>query len=286
MVRAFQAVSSEVVVLTRGSAKAHGSARYVSWDAEHDGDWTTVVDGAEAVVNLVGEPINQRWSESARRSIMGSRVNSTRAVGRAIEAASKPPRIWVNASATGYYGNRGDEWLSEDSGPGNASEFLVETCLAWEAALHDASTPRTGKAALRIGLVLGAGGGMLEVLTKLTKGFLGGQVASGQMWMPWVHVEDLARAAVFAVERDLQGPINGSASGPVTNGELMAQLRARLRRPWSPPAPEFAIRLAGSLGIVEPALVLTSARVRPDRLIREGFDFSFPSLEEALADLL
>jgi uncharacterized protein (TIGR01777 family) len=275
-----KALGHEVIVLGRS---AEGKAK---WDSKTLGPWAELVDGSLAVINLTGETVAQKWTYQAQQKILNSRVDSTRVVGEAIQKASSPPKAWVNASAIGFYGNHPSQIFTEESPSVQDGEFLVETCKQWESAMTSFTTPNTMQSQIRIGVVLGEGGGALPVLTKLTKAFLGGAAGNGQQWMSWIHIEDLAQIFVDAALTPFEGVFNGTAPKPETNTDFMATMRKVLGRPWVPNAPGFAMKLAGAFGAPEPDLVLQGNRVIPARLMKAGFQFRFPELEPALIDLL
>lgn len=254
----------------------------VVWDGRTVGDWAKALDGAYGVINLSGVPITRRWTDEGKKAIIDSRVESTRAIAQAIENLHLPPRVWVNASAVGIYGDRGDEVLDEGSPLGDEREFMPECCRLWEA---EARSSRTKIAILRIGVVLGNGGGAYEVLSKLTRFGLGGQIGLGRQFVSWIHLEDICRMALYLVENEKEGVYNGTALNPAPNRQLMKEMRGSLRRPWSPPAPPFALRLLTKLGGPESSPVLQSQRVLPSRAMEEGFQFKFADLRNALDDL-
>lgn len=280
LVAALREAGYEPQVLTRRKGDP------LEWDARTLGPWAQAVDGAVAVINLTGETVAQKWTLKAQEKILHSRIESTRVLGQAIAAASQPPAIWVNASAIGFYGDRGEERLSENSPPGPAESFLVKTCLAWEAAHDEADLPGTRRAKVRIGFVCGRDGGGLPVLIKLARAFLGGAVGSGKQGMSWIHLNDLARLFVWIVEGQREGVFNGVAPAPVSNAGFMAALRKVLGRPTVPPAPAFALQLASAFGAPDPDVVLTGQFVHPDRALAEGFTFEFGTVDSALKNLV
>ena len=234
------------------------------------------------------------------REIIASRVNSVNAIAAALGKVEKPPRVWVQASATGFYGDTGDITCDESASAGNNT--LAEICRQWEAAFRggDASSPRgelskagcdegvsaTRKVALRIGFVLGRDGGALPVLSKLTKCFLGGAVGNGRQYINWIHLADLVRMFVAAIENEkLSGVFNAVAPNAVTNAEFMRELRRKLDRPWSPPAPVFAVKIGSRLMGSEASLALVSQRCAPKKFLEAGFPFQFAELATALNDL-
>jgi uncharacterized protein (TIGR01777 family) len=284
LARALRARNYEVVVLTRAPRARTDGVVETEWDGEHIGEWIKYLDGAEAVVNLAGKNINCPHTPENLRALASSRVNSVRAIEAAFLHVKIPPRAWVQASAVGFYGDAGNILCDENSP--NGSDNLAEICGQWEAAFDSANFPKTRRVLLRVGFVLGRDGGALPVLEKLTKWFLGGTVGSGKQFISWIHIADLTRMFMEAIEREkLSGMFNASAPNPVTNREFMRELRRTLHRPWSPPAPEFAVRFGSRLMKSEPSLALAGCRVAPKRFLEAGFRFRFPDLREALKNL-
>lgn len=265
----------EVLTLGRGEGA----------DLRWEGPWQGALEGADTIINLAGETIAQKWTHQAQLRIIGSRVESTRLIGEAISQLQRPPRIWINASAVGIYGDRGDEILDEDSPTGNPEEFLVKVCREWEASQDSFDLAETAMAKVRIGFVLGRGGA-LPKLIKLTKSFMGGHAGSGKQFMSWIHEDDLARLFLHVVERGEPGVYNGTAPNPVTSETMMRELRAMVGRPWSPPVPVFALRVAGALGAPDPELLLHGQRVLPKRAEAEGFTFTHHAVTTALRTLI
>ena len=281
---AFGERGCEVIVLTRRSRARRDLVREVVWDGEHPGDWMHFLDGADAVINLTGKNINCPHTPENLGEIIASRVNSVNAIAAAIGKVEKPPHAWVQASATGFYGDTGNITCDESAPAGN--DALANVCRQWEAACAAADVPQTRKVTLRIGFVLGRAGGALPVLSKLTKCFLGGAAGSGRQYISWIHLADLVQMFVSAVENEkLSGIFNAVAPGAVTNAEFMRKLRRRLDRPWSPPAPVFAVRIGSRLMGSEASLALVSQRCMPKKLLEAGFEFQFPQLRAALENL-
>ncbi|MHB1047589.1 MAG: TIGR01777 family oxidoreductase [Thermoanaerobaculia bacterium] len=279
LVAALAGRGDEAVVVTRDPSRAQlpAGARAVAWDG-----LATAVDGADAVVNLAGETIAQRWTAVAKARIVGSRAQAAERVGAALRAAKSPPAVLVNASAVGYYGNRDDEELTEESLAG--SGFLAETTLAWERAAREAVPDGVRLVLLRTGFVLGEeGGGLSKMLIPFRFG-LGGPLGSGRQWVPWIHRDDLVALLLATLDDSrFEGPVNATAPAPVPMKELAATLGRVLRRPAFAPAPAFAIRAAmGEMA----ALVLDGQRALPKKALALGFSFRFPDLEPALRDLL
>lgn len=242
------------------------------------------LSGHHAVINLAGEPIDQRWTEKNRRRFHESRVGTTH---RIIEKIAKlpesdRPKVLVNGSAVGIYGDRGDELLPDTARRG--SGYLADLCSDWEDAAQDAESLGVRVVRLRTGIVLGKNGAAFKKLHFIFKLGIGGKLGTGRQWMPWIHVEDLRAAIVHAVvSENLQGPVNGAAPTPERNADFTRKLAAALHRPAFLPSPAWMLKLA--VGEFSSAL-LGSQRAVPNALQASGFEFRYPTLETALAELL
>ena len=274
----------ELIVLTRAESDHRGAVRNVHWDGKTLDDWLEFVNGAFAVVNLTGRSINCRHTPENRREIIDSRVNSVRVLGQAIARCAQPPKAFVQIAGVGIYGDKGKRICDETASPGD--DFVTKVCEKWEAAFDSVDAPNTRKVLFRLGVVLGPSGGFLELLSKLTRWFLGGHVGSGRQYISWIHIADLSRMISASIENEeLTGVFNVTSPNPVTNAELMRELRRALHRPWSPPVPEFAARIGSWLMGTEANLALVSQRCIPKRFLEKGFSFMFPELRSALANV-
>lgn len=260
------------------SRHAKESPCHQAWDPVSEPPPAEPFLDCDAVIHLAGEPVAQRWTSEAKRRIHDSRVYGTRNLVRTLASLDNRPRVLVAASAVGYYGSRGEELLTEASSPG--SGFLAETCVEWEAASQSAAELGVRVVQLRIGVVLGPGGGALARMLPPFRAGLGGPLAGGRQWMPWIHREDLCRMILFAIEEEsLSGPVNAVAHNPVTNADFTAALSAALRRPAFFPVPAISLRiLYGEMAEV----ILGSQRVVPEKLKALDFRFSFPVISAAL----
>jgi uncharacterized protein (TIGR01777 family) len=282
-----------VVVLSRRTPAPAGGVRFVSWDGQTIGDWTRELHGATAVVNLAGRSVNCRYNRRNRRGILQSRLRSTRVLGEAIGACAAPPRVWLNASTATIYKHSLDRPMDEATGvigatPEAKDAFSIEVARSWERALEEAPTPATRKVALRTALVLARGrGGVLDVLHRLVRLRLGGAMGRGDQFVSWIHAEDFCRAVAWLIEReDLSGPVNLAAPDPVPNRALMRLLRRLCGVRIGLPATRWMLEAGALLLRTETELILKSRRVVPGRLLEAGFEFRFPDIEKALADLL
>ena len=238
----------------------------------------------QAVINLAGHPIACRWTAANRRLIHESRVSLTRRVVEVLRRvpAQAQPKVLVNASAVGIYGDRGDQVLTEASAPGH--DYLAELCHEWETAAMEAGASGVRVVRLRTGFVLGRESAAFRKLVVLFKTGLGGRLGSGRQWMPWIHLDDLRAAIVHAVlSESLRGAVNGTAPAADRNRDFTRKLAAALHRPAILPVPRCALKLAlGEFG----GVLLTGQHARPAALEADGFIFRFPTLESALADLV
>jgi uncharacterized protein (TIGR01777 family) len=252
-----------------------------SWDPMQGEPPAESLNAMDAVIHLAGEPVAQRWNNEVKRRIHDSRVLGTRALVDAIARVRHKPAVLVCASAIGYYGDRGDELLTESSAPG--SGFLVDVCRGWEAEADRAVEIGLRVIKLRIGFVLGKDGGALAQMVPAFRAFVGGRLGSGKQWMPWIHVNDVAEMFVHAAENDISGVWNATSPNPVTNAGFTREMGEALHRPAVFPVPPFALKLAfGELG----QHMLDSSRVLPEAALKAGFTFRYPELPPALRDLL
>lgn len=268
-----------VTVVTRrpeAQASARSGVTFVGPDPD--------LEPFEAIVNLAGEPLfGARWNEARKAEIRRSRVEETKKLVDAMAACASPPRVFVNGSAIGYYGSRGDELLPETADPG--SGFLADICKDWEASAQRAQDDHGIRTVhLRTGIVLGRRGGALEKMLPPFRFGVGGPIGSGKQWMSWVHLRDLSRMIVHGIEHeDLSGPLNGTAPDPRTNKDFSKALGKVLRRPAFLPVPPPMLKLA----MGEAATVLVeSQRCEPKVAVDTGFEFRFPGLEGALTEIL
>lgn len=278
----------EVVVLSRSPEKYKGDmpsgVKLVEYDADTADGWVDQVDGAFAIVNLAGAGIaDKRWSDERKQVILDSRVDVGHAVTEAIRRAENKPKVLIQSSAVGIYGDRADEILTEHSPDGEG--FLADVVRAWEKSTNEVEGMGVRRVLIRTGVVLSMEGGALPKL-KLPFNFgAGGDLGDGEQWFPWIHIEDEVRAIRWLMENpDASGIYNLTAPTPEKNRTVTQKMGTVLNRPvFVPAVPRFALNLA--LGDMA-ATVLNSNRVIPERLRREGFAFKFSQLENALRDLL
>jgi uncharacterized protein len=275
LLRALQERGDDVTRVSRGS---DGD---LEWNPMSGFEPSDALSGIDAVVHLAGENVGRRWTAARMQAIRDSRVIGTKTLVDALHAADPRPRVLISASGVGYYGARGDERLDESAPPGD--DFLARVCRDWEAAAFRASAHGVRTVVLRLGLVLGHGGGPLARMVPIFRMGVGGRLGSGAQWMSWIHIDDLVRAILLALDDPtLTGPYNTTAPEPVTNEAFTRSLARALRRPAVIPVPGLALRavfgaMAGTL--------LTGQRAVPSKLAAAGFRFRHERLDGALGEL-
>ncbi len=258
----------------------HPDFSYRSADTTRAGEWQEVVADADWIFNLAGRTIFQRWSRRYKQQIYDSRVLTTRHLVSALPDQSRA--VLVSTSAVGYYGDRGEEALTERSIPGH--DFLADLAKDWEAAATAAQTKGARVVAARFGIALGKDGGALAKMVPAFRTFMGGPLGSGKQWFPWIHIHDMVAALEYlAAGDDHHGPFNICSPNPVRNGEMATALGKVLGRPAAMAAPTFMLKMM--MGEVAGTL-LASQKALPENLQRAGFEFTFPEIDAALADLV
>lgn len=275
----------DVVGLSRNPGRARGANPRVTW---HKWEPTlerpdpAAFEGVEAVVNLIGEPIDQRWTDEAKKKIMETRRTATHNLVQGLEALETTPKVLVNQSAVGYYGDRGDVEVNEDDGPG--SSFDSEVTQAWEEAAHELDKG-TRLVVVRTGQVLTTKGGMLPQLLTPFKLGVGGPIAGGKQYLSWIHIDDEVGILLWAIDNEnVSGTINAAAPNPATNKEFSKALGQALNRPAITPVPGFVLDL--KFGSEFGRVLRGGQRVIPKRTQELGYEFKHPDLDEALADLV
>jgi uncharacterized protein (TIGR01777 family) len=290
---AFGTAGHEVVVLSRGRTS---QARVVPWDGSTVGSWASEIEGADVVINLAGRNVNCRYTEANKRAMMSSRVDSTRAIGAAIERAVRPPRVWLQMSTATIYAHRFDAANDERTGRLGGHEpdaprswkFSIDIAQAWERAQDEARTPHTRKVALRAAMVMSPDqGGIFDVLLGLTRAGLGGAIAGGHQFVSWIHERDFVRAVDFLIARDdLAGPINVAAPNPLPQRDFMSALRSAWGAPIGLPAAKWMVAIGAFVLRTETELAFKSRRVVPGRLLEAGFRFDFPEWPTAVQEIV
>ena len=284
--RALKERGDEVIAITRDTARAAAvlppKTEVISWDPTSDAPSALKMPRIDAVVHLAGASIAGRWNKERKLAIYESRIVGTRKLVESLEAQAERPRTLINGSAIGYYGDRGDESLDEDSSVGQG--FLAEVCLAWETEAMRAEDLGLRVVRIRTGVVLGPDGGALKAMIAPYRLGLGGRLGSGRQWMSWIHLDDEVGLIIHAIDREeVSGALNAAAPNPVTNREFARNLGDVLGRPAILPAPAFALRLA--LGEAA-TMVLEGQRVSAQKALSTGYEFRYQSLGPALVSIL
>lgn len=287
IIKRLTAEGYSTVLLTRNPARVVGSlgekVKAVAWDRKTAGDWTEHLEGADGVINLSGESIGGgRWTPRQKERIIASRVDAARAIVQGIGKTQKKLKVLVNASAVGYYGHVEDGDITEDHPAGN--DFLADTCKRWELAASEAENYDVRVVLIRTGFVLAKDAPAFKKMLLPFKLFTGGPYGSGKQWFPWVHIDDVVAAYVFALQNsNLRGPVNVAAPDPQNIKQFTRLVGKVMRRPSWTPAPAFALRLA--LGEMAD-LLLKGQKVVPKKLLESGYAFRFQTAEGALRDVL
>ncbi|MCF3109530.1 TIGR01777 family oxidoreductase [Niabella sp. CC-SYL272] len=276
LVKRFREDGYEVLLISR-------NASYITW-ADND-KIQTALEGAEVLINLTGKSVDCRYTATNKQAILESRVGSTRQLQSVIDQCIRPPKLWINASTATIYRHATDRAMDERSGE-IGTGFSVNVARSWEQAFFETPTPQTRKIALRMAIVLGKGGGVIQPYSNLVRFGLGGVQGSGQQVFSWIHIEDMYRIICFCMQQPLpKGVYNAAAPFPVLNKQLMLALRQRIKPPVYFSSPEWLLKLGAILIGTETELVLKSRWVVPQKLLEAGFAFQYPTLNEALDEI-
>lgn len=278
LTNALMIAGHQVIHLSRHSSDK-GLVTAVSWKQLNENP--DALGEVDAVVNLAGESINQRWTSAAKQRILQSRTNATKAIATWINQMNRKPHVVVNGSAIGYYGQSLTTTFDESGTHQPGDDFLAHVCQQWEAGADLIQGVRVVK--MRTGLVLARDGGALPKMAMPYALFAGGPVGSGKQWYSWIHIQDLVRLILFSIENEaIVGPVNGTAPNPETNDQFGRKLGRAMRRPHYAPVPSFVFKLLfGEMA----TLLLDGQRVVPQKALANHFQFDFPDLEQALANL-
>lgn len=285
LVELLQAKGDQPLILTRNrdaGLKAFPNVEVVAYTPTESGDWQEAISGCDAVVHLAGEPIAEsRWTAKQKQEIINSRQLGTQKIVEAIKKANPKPKVLVNASAIGFYGT--SETASFDETSASGSDFLAEVCQKWEAEAQKVKDLDVRMVILRFGIVLGNGGALAKMIPPF-KLFAGGPLGTGKQWFSWIHRDDLVNLIIEALTRsDLEGVLNATAPNPVRMSELCQTLGDVLSRPSWLPVPSFALEALLGEGA---QIVLEGQQVLPKRAISSGFKYQYPTLKQALAEIV
>ncbi len=285
LVKYFKPRFENIVVFTRGASRTFENVRFVHWDAETLGEWTTELENAEALINLTGKSVDCRYTPKNKAEILASRIDSTRVLNQAVLECKNPPLHFINSSTATIYRDSYDRQMDEITGE-IGHDFSMDVAKRWEVAFFETETPRTRKTAIRTSIVLGKTGGAFTPLKRIAAAGLGGKQGSGKQFVSWIHHLDFARAIHFILEKQLEGVVNITAPIPVRNAHFMAAIRRALNIPFGLNAPTFLLEIGTFFLRTESELVLKSRNVVPKRLLDEGFRFRFEEVDAAVGELL
>jgi uncharacterized protein len=273
----FQELGYEVKHISR-------QPQHISWN--NKAAIIDALEGGELLINLAGKSVNCRYNESNKKEIMNSRLETTTILGESVLSCKNPPQLWINSSTATIYRHAEDRPMTEANGE-IGSGFSVDVATNWENTFYSFSLPKTRQIALRIAIVFGKDGGVMTPYINLVRFCLGGFQGSGKQMFSWIHVEDLFRIVLFLNKReDLNGTFNCSAPKPVSNREFMKKMRKAMNVPIGLPAPKWLLEIGSVMIRTETELVLKSRWVLPERLEREGYRFTFNTLDKTLKDIL
>lgn len=277
----------QLTILSRNTSNASkiipGAKEYIQWNYNLPETWAEFLNGQDSIVHLAGESIaGKRWNNNYKNKILQSRKLSTNNLAEAIISLHEKPASFISASAVGYYGNKGNTILTEESANGN--DFLANVCNEWEKASETVEASGVRRVVIRTGVVLSREGGALKQMITPYKFFIGGPLGSGRQWFPWIHIDDLIRIYIYSIDNSsVNGVLNATSPKHVTMKEFSGKLGKILRRPSFFPVPLFVLKIA--VGEVAGSLV-ASQRIIPQKLVKGGFKFKYENVEEALKDLI
>ena len=275
----------KIIILTRQKSQIKNGIIYENWDAKRHGSWISWIDKADVVINLTGKSVDCRYTNKNKKIIMSSRVDSTRAIGKAIENSATPPLLWINASTATIYRHSEDKVMTEENGE-IGSDFSMSIAKEWEKTFYSFNTKQTRKVALRTSLVLGSNGGVYPVLSNLVRFRLGGKQGSGNQKFAWLHLLDFLRIVDFVIQnKTIKGSINTTAPSNINNATFMKSLRASLNYNFGMPQPKWLLKIGAFIIRTEPELILKSRWVSPKRLLDYHFNFLFSDIDLALKNL-
>lgn len=285
LINHFKNKVEKIVILTRGESKTFDSIKYVTWDAKTFSGWEKEIEDTDILINLTGKSVDCRYTDSNKKEILNSRIDSTKILNQAVLQCKNPPTYWLNSSTSTIYSHSTDKEMDEVSGEiGN--DFSMNVAKSWEKSFFETETPKTLKTALRTSIVLGKKGGAFLPLKSLAKIGFGGKQGNGNQFVSWIHEEDFARAIEFIIDKKLTGNINIVSPKPIKNSEFMKTLRKSLNVTIGIPVGEKLLEIGAKLIGTESELVLKSRNVIPKRLTENGFDFEYSDLKKNFDNLI
>lgn len=284
--RYYKDLADEIVILSRRYKAPDENIVTRPWDGKTEGDWVSELEGTDMLINLCGKNVNCRYTAKNKAEIFASRLLPTALLGKVIARLNAPPKLWVNITSATIYRHAVDRPQDELNGNIGAG-FSVEVCKQWEEAFFTAYTPQTRKVALRMGIVMGTGGGAFPRLLNLVRAGMGGKQGNGEQYVSWIHERDAAACTEFLLaHEDIDGVINCTAPNPEKNAAMMQALRLTDGIPVGLPVPEWFLSMGAAIIGTETELVLKSRWVLPKRLSEAGYRFQFSRIEQAFDDIL
>lgn len=278
----FTGKGHQVYILTR-------NPKYINeiyWDAKTLGEWKNILENADVVINLAGKSVDCRYTDRNKKEIYSSRIESTKVLQQAVDQCTEKPKIWLNASSATIYIHSETQLNTEEHGI-IGDDFSMNICKSWESEFFKGKTENVLKVALRTSIVLGNNGGAFPKLKMLTKFGLGGKQGRGSQNVSWIHIQDFCRAVEFIIAHEnISGEINVTAPNPLSNQEFMKKLRKEMKIPFGLNAPIWQLEIASIFLKTETELLLKSRNVYPEKLIKNGFEFSYPTVESAFKNLM
>ena len=281
----FKNKCEEIVILTRGKSEMRNTIKYVNWDAKTLTGWEKHLENATVLINLAGKSVDCRYTEANKKEILASRIDSTAILNIAVLSCKNPPKHWLNSSTATIYRHSEDKQMTERTGE-IGDDFSMHVAKTWEQTFFEVPTKNTLKTALRTSIVLGKNGGAFLPLKRLTQLGLGGKQSNGNQFISWIHEQDFARAIEFIINKKLTGVVNIVSPKPIPNKIFMKQLRKTVGIPIGIPTPLPILKLGAKIIGTEPELVVKSRNVIPERLLQEGFQFQFDTLEKTFQELV
>ena len=284
LVNHFKDKFEEIIVLTRGESETKNGIQYVKWDAKTFSGWEKVMENTDLLINLAGKSVDCRYTEVNKKEILESRIESTRILNLAVINCKNPPKHWMNSSTSTIYRHSLDKQMNEIDGE-IGDDFSMNVAKSWEKTFFETETPDTKKVALRTSIVLGKNGGAFLPLKNLTRLGFGGKQGKGNQFISWIHEKDFARAVEFIYKKEMFGVLNIVSPKPTRNALFMQTLRKSLGVPLGIPIGEKLLKFGAKIIGTETELVLKSRNVIPNRLVENGFEFEFETLEKAFKNL-
>lgn len=277
--------TAQVVILSRSSAPTKGNIKTIPWNARDEGDWTNELEGCYALINLTGKNVNCRYTTSNKKEILESRVLSTNVLGQAVSKLQNPPEVWIQMSSATIYRHSLDKAMDEQTGE-VGDDFSMNVVKEWEKSFNSLELPKTRKVIMRTSIVIGNNGGAFPPLVNLVRFGLGGRQGDGMQMVSWIHEEDIVGIVDWMLNGKAQGVYNVTAPSPLRNSAFMRVIRKSYGALFGLPSPKWLLEFGATLIGTETELVLKSRWVVPERILQEGYNYRFATVESAVNNLL